>query len=713
MKVTQNISMIFRSVAFLLIFLAHFESIGQSLVMDIDTSTEASNPKGMKVGKSGVVFLAETPEYGLELFRSNGTAEGTTIFMDHMPGPSDIVLWEYEVFGDHVFYAIDKVKVIEIRKASIKDGTSTLICKIDTRLDYQLNERDRFKLRFTELNDLVFFFLPNEVEELDLWTINTKNDQAKVVHTFPKGFHAQLMVPAQDQVFFSVSKFYADTCQLWSYHPEQKQAVYNGPLFGRFAAIEDIVTLQNSVFFIYFDSGDRDKHKQILWTSDGKLNGLRPFLNPISEQAMLRVEFLQIFKGKLYILDFSEQVGKTLWRLSNEKSPPEAILTSKKGEHSLGNGSQFAITQDFIYYKFYKISTGAYSLCRTNGEIGNTTTLVDFPKREDPAVFRGSGDCLYYPDKNDHVLWKIGDKEASPSLIYQLPDSLRISAYTVKVHNANGPLFHAIDGKGMGKHLLYSAGTPTTTTLFAYTPNGVNEHLRCNMFWQDKLFLTLHTPQYGIELWVYEATKGLSLLKDINARNAGSQPVVMTPFRGSIYACIRDRFYSFNQDSKYVKITPSPTPKVSEIGIKTLHTGENIQLAIPDSLMIIDKRFVVSEEKTQKLFPHLRDITYITKFQKSHLIQGIDEKVGREYWLVDEKFEKIKLLKDIALGREVGENSHQFVKMSDTLGLFVVKSRDIGSVIWRTNGRPQGTFPICKELEELMDKSWRCATRLW
>ncbi len=71
----------------------------------------------------GVLYLViDTPSHGEELWRTDGTADGTFRVTDLMPGPGDSVPAEFQVIGDHLYFAA--ADLVHGRELWSTDGTA-------------------------------------------------------------------------------------------------------------------------------------------------------------------------------------------------------------------------------------------------------------------------------------------------------------------------------------------------------------------------------------------------------------------------------------------------------------------------------------------------------------------------------------------------------------------------------------------------------------
>ncbi len=686
---------------FLFFFLCLSCIDGQTLVMDMDTTTESSTPEGIKAGINGFVFLAKDPIYGLELFRSDGTEANTKIFMDHIPGPKDVLLWDYEVFDNHVYYALDKEKVIEIRKGDIQTGASILICKIDTRIEYDTNNKDIFLLHFRKSGDFIFFLFVNELRKLELWCIDIKQNNAKVLHTFPTWEIGQMMAVTPEHLFLLTKKYNADTSHLWCVN-QQLALSHTGEILG-WGDSEKIATLGNSMYFTAFDAGDKKSRQRILWSSDGKPAGTKPVLCPIDNGKIMGVEFLNTFKEELYFLDFHEERRRSLWKLNSKSPIPQIVLTSKKDVETIAFGKNFNVTNNYLYFEKYFVATKSYSLCRTNGEPGHFETMAAFAENKNPSNYLPTGNTLYL-SLQGHELWKLGDQDSTPVLLTILPDSLGFSFASSVTMGKAGKIFSPLNSKGETSHFLFSDGSPERTKIIWTAQHRDYHYQQCILFWKNQLYFAINDLWHGTELWFYDPTKNkLSLLKDINTINASARPRALTLYKGGIYCAIADRNESSSERSKYVYIDLKHSPILKETNISTIERMQLIDVIKPDSLLILDKKILVSGINFRRLFSDLTNITYEGRIQDKLLMRAYSEKQGFELWVTDERFESIQLLKEIGPGRIGGFMEGRIFKLADTLICFVGGKNSSDKVMWRTNGQSQGTYPLDQNRARSLD----------
>ena len=80
------------------------------LVKDLETGAVGSSPTPLGVLGGYSYFAATSSDFGTELWRSDGTAEGTTLFKDLLPGPGSSDPQKVLQVGDVVYFlASDRV----------------------------------------------------------------------------------------------------------------------------------------------------------------------------------------------------------------------------------------------------------------------------------------------------------------------------------------------------------------------------------------------------------------------------------------------------------------------------------------------------------------------------------------------------------------------------------------------------------------------------
>lgn len=137
-----------------------------SLVKDIDSSHDGeSGPGGFTEVGGTVLFFATTPETGRELWKTDGTAAGTSLVKDMLPGPDAFVVRRSVSAGGKLFFTFVTTGGAELW---VSDGTSagtTVVRKWIVPGPFQPPVGD-----LTSFGGAVYFSVDDGVHGQELWT---------------------------------------------------------------------------------------------------------------------------------------------------------------------------------------------------------------------------------------------------------------------------------------------------------------------------------------------------------------------------------------------------------------------------------------------------------------------------------------------------------------------------------------------------------------
>ncbi len=140
----------------------------QALVTDLRPGSGSSNPIHPVTMGGVLYFLADTPSYGVELWRSDGTAAGTWMVKDINPAPGvsgfpQVLTPEFVVLGDQLlFWASDGVNGIELwRSDGTALGTNMIVDAV--------SNGDASPINLTVAGDRVFYFASTPAFGKELW----------------------------------------------------------------------------------------------------------------------------------------------------------------------------------------------------------------------------------------------------------------------------------------------------------------------------------------------------------------------------------------------------------------------------------------------------------------------------------------------------------------------------------------------------------------
>jgi ELWxxDGT repeat protein len=398
---------------------------GTSLVKDINPGSSSSNPTNLRVVGNTLYFSALDPLYGRELWKSDGTPEGTSIVKDirtsnQDSNPQTLV----NVNGTLFFTASTFTHGTELWKS---DGTEqgTVLLK-----DIRPGSEASTPQFLTNVNGTLYFGANNGVDGIELW----KSD----------GTEAGTVMVRDIRAGTSGSNLSALTN-------------VNGTLF--FSA-NDIVIGQE------------------LWKTDGTLAGTVPVRDIESGEAGSQPLSLVNVDGTLYFTAITASTGRELWK--SDGTLPGTVLVKDIRSGTLGSlPSGLVSLAGVVYFSATDSLTGT-ELWRSDGTNAGTAIVKDIrpnSSSSSPVGFTAMGDKFYFR-ANDGVngaeLWSSDGTAAGTVLVRNIANAGESS--TPNLLTAVGSkLFFTATTATSGWELYVLDETPAAPTSILISSNVVPE----------------------------------------------------------------------------------------------------------------------------------------------------------------------------------------------------------------------------------------------
>ena len=328
---------------------------GTHVFIDIVDGASGSFPADFFVFDNKLFFDAYTEDYGQELWVSDGTPEGTILFKDINPGSGDAMLYskDYIVHGNlFYFFADNGTQGMELWKS---DGTSigtVMVKDIESGIG-----SSALTLEGGILNGQLIFAANDGIHGKELWLSDGTENGTILVTDINSGLSHGLtynspLVVSNSAIFFVGYYGPASQVGVWASNGTPEGTVYLGAgspnTFG-------ITPLGESV--LYYASGPNNS--SALWRSDGTLTGtevlsegLHSGTNSLFEVSFLTINDLIFFPGKtevngteLWISDGTAQ-GTNLFKDLNKTSGIRAGRITEVGDKSFFsyNGSTLGVS---------------------------------------------------------------------------------------------------------------------------------------------------------------------------------------------------------------------------------------------------------------------------------------------------------------------------------------------------------------------------------
>jgi ELWxxDGT repeat protein len=534
----------------------------------------------MPVGKR-VVFPMDTLAHGSELWISNGTAAGTRLLKDILPGPGGSYPEDPEAFGGdggrftHVAFRSQRnatgnevwvtdgtpAGTVQIFKSPNPGSTGEVRVQAGTlggvffeNIDWEQDQP--YEVFFSEgtaartwsLNPLGedgrqfidpygyvttgawCFFIANGNE---IWRTDGQTNGTTKEFTITAGPPERLGI-ANERLFVEVGTNYYSS-ELWTspWHGDELTRI-EFPEGAGSARIEQMITFGDELYFIRVDELN---HRE-LWATNGTAAGTRRVLlqqgGQGEESHVLRPA--KVWNGALYLPAYGDNGDYELWRTDGTPAgtrrlasftPPEAYLEFY----------ETPATEDFLYFQTSD-SSGHHQLWRTKGDAASTR-----PVKGTPDISPGdqwpqfaateSGGLFFVADRSspDQALWRLRGKTHGG---VRLTKPEKTSGWGTAPSPVNAQPYEMQDGS-----LLSFVDTGSGHELWRMKPNGSGARSiwKASMPLSEYGALGFHatTPHGAIftyddgadvrQVWVTDGTKpGTRLLGDHGAANNGGRP---------------------------------------------------------------------------------------------------------------------------------------------------------------------------------------------
>lgn len=363
------------------------------LVKDINTKPQSSywNSTGVRAGNI-FYFTAYTNEYGVELWRSDGTASGTTLIKDINAGSKDSSPQRLTVLNNIVYFtADDGMHGTELWRS---DGTAAGT--------YLLKETEEGSdasviLGMVATNSYVYFHIHNNNRSY-LW----KTDGSETTPVIDMGY-IQNLTGAGDAVYFSGDG--SGEAELWrSEGTEETTGIVSDVSGSNVNSGPGNLTYVNGI--LYFTSYTTAAGVE-LWKTDGTYEGTEIVANIMDGSGSSSPSNLTVSGNKLYFIADHLTYGRELWvtdgtATSLVKNISDAVQSTEFGEMIGANGSLYFVAKNFL----------GSELWFTNGTAEGTYTVANIAggsASSNPSGFTATTDFLFFrADDNERgvELWK-------------------------------------------------------------------------------------------------------------------------------------------------------------------------------------------------------------------------------------------------------------------------------------------------------------------
>ncbi len=508
---------------------------GTALLKDINPGVPGSSPGSDAAVLNGIIyFTASRPAEGLELWRTDGTPGGTTIVKDIVTGPTGSnSAGNYDLFsnGSYLLFAAQTpASGVELWKSDGTDIGTNVLLNINTGNGGASSSNPRF---FYPLNNIVLFTATDATHGEEIWRTDGTPGGTAIISDINPGTDSSTYIKYTGFSFSIFQSFHvfnnraffrandgSGTGQVWSTNGTAGNAtllkdVAPGSLLP-FIYLFNAVNLPGKFIFSVADNGGLAE----LWESDGTSGGTKVFKafvqnNPgdfpftLANFAFTNGVVSQpLFQGnKFFFSAATVAEGNELWISDGV----DATVGHTHIVKDINSGSDDGVSPGFISYTY---TTGALyfpatngtngiELFKTDGSSGGTAMVQDiFPgldsSKPELNFFVLNGKILFEAsdgdDPNERDLFAV-DGNFTPlpisladfSVLSKSPDAI-LNWRTLQEINSNNFIiqrsFDGVNFQDIGT--VAALGSSAASHAYAFTDIGIMNSGKATVYYRLK-----------------------------------------------------------------------------------------------------------------------------------------------------------------------------------------------------------------------------------
>jgi ELWxxDGT repeat protein len=602
------------------------------------------------VGANGITYFnAYTNSKGVELWKTDGTEDGTRLVKDIAEGPGSSYPRKLtNVNGTLFFIADDQNGNAALWKTDgTEAGTQIILTNsIASNID-----------QLTNLNGTLFFVATTSAAGSELWKSDGTAAGTGMVADIRQGASnsgINNLIVSNGVLYFSANNgasgtelFRSDGTSNGTYLVKDIRNGTGGGL-EYVPAFTDI----NGVLYFMADNGI-DGYEP--WKSDGTNSGTVMVANVFSGSGSSYPEYFTNINGTIFFAAMAPGIGYELFKTDGT------------------NGA--SLVKD--------LATGT-----GNGVLGNFCALNNL------LIFYGTD------GQNQGQLWRSDGTDAGTVMLNNKLDGDKYPQYPI---NFNGKIFFTAQNN-LGIELWSTDGTEAGTEVFKDIYNGQGSSSPVNLTTiGNRLFFLADDGLHGKELWSSDGTaEHTSIVKDVANGTTGSKVSYnLTTFQNQLVFQAQDEYYQklWKSDG-----TADGTVILSDADVSggipqfQVTAGSNLFFTTTNNQNTI---LWVSDGTTSTnigTFKNLFNNTSLFSIVNNGIYFAADDGVnGVELWKSDGTAAGTIMVKDILKG-SAGSNPSQFYLLNNIL-FFQADNGSSGEELWKSDGTEVGTVMV-KEIRK-------------
>jgi ELWxxDGT repeat protein len=489
-------------------------TLAAELVADINTVGGSSDPTAFVEHGGIVYFQASDAQHGIELWRTDGTPQGTHLVKDLTPGPESSFPSSLTTVGDTLYFTTGSLRHDDsggwqpsVSALWKTDGTEA---GTERLRDFSLPPASCYCRQFdlAQYNDQLYF-VGQDADGRGLWTSDGTPEGTQLVKAIGGDGRASLLREIRGNLFF---------------------------------------------YSRQYDRADGEDHQQ-LWSSDGTTVGTQPVAYQLALDSIREINGT-VLEGIRVGDDYS-----ALRRVEWPSFPSQATF-SILHEYPFADSTRIKDMTVWNGQLYYLDGQNTSELWRSDGTPEGTVLVraFNFPDDDDPEYYPAeqlvlAGDRLFFVlhgEDTGPALWKSDGTADGTEFVYEVNPGSDITPIENLTAVGSRAMFFSRDEEH-GRELWTSDGTSAGTHLVLDIRPGVGDarpELEAGpvLAAGDRLFFAANDGINGSEPWVSDGSAdGTLLLKDIydSAGTSGSFPHGLIEFDGQLFFAAGDGRHGF------------------------------------------------------------------------------------------------------------------------------------------------------------------------